>query len=338
MLSVGAEISVGDHLHPSGRLDEATYRLVGHAFDYAGKIAPYSENTRTYTDVALYMSHNENADIGASKLLQLMHLDFDVIESASEIRGHRLVILPDCVRLSGGERAILSDFVTRGGSIVASYESGFEEIGIKKIAPSPYDLDYIECEVVGFNTPFLSYGSAYVTQCEGEILARVYEPYFNRREGHFCGHKNTPYRLEAAEYPALVKNGGVVYFAHPVFGSYNKSGNYVLEEYIKKGILSVYRPYVKAESLPSAAKLRSRVGEDFIALHLLYAPPINRGNVCLLPDFPSLYGVKIQLFTERGVTSVTAPVTGENIEFRQDGDILYINLPPFSLHTLLLIK
>lgn len=338
MLSVGAEISVGDHLHPSGRLDEATYRLIGHAFDYAARLEPYSYGTRAYTDVALFMSHNSDSDVGASKLLQLMQLDFDVIESADELSGHRLVILPDAVCLSAQDKAKLRDFVTRGGSIVASYESGFREIGIKKLSPSPFDLDYIECELDGFNTPFLSYSSAYITECEGETLARVYEPYFNRREGHFCGHKNTPYRLDAAEYPALVKNGGVAYFAHPVFSAYNKSGSYVLEEYIKKGILSVYEPYAAVKNFPSAAKLRTREGDGFIAVHLLYAPPINRGNVCILPDFPTLHGVSVSLRVGRRVSSVTLPVTGEKIPFDTVGDMLRITLPPFSLHTLLIIE
>ena len=338
MLSVGAEISVGDHLHPSGKLDESTYRLIGHAFDYAKSIEPYSENTCAYTDIALYMSHNGDSDIGVSKVLQLMHLDFDVIESTDEIDGHRLIILPDYVHPSDEEMQKLSDFVTRGGSIVASYESGFEKIGVKKIGASPFTLDYIACDVSGFNTPFLSYASAQITECQGEMLAKVYEPYFNRTEGHFCGHKNTPYRLDAAEYPALVKNGGVVYFAHPIFEAYNKSGNYVLEEYIKKGILSVYTPYVSTKSLPSVARLRTRKGEDFIALHLLYSSPVNRGNVCLLPDFPTLHDVEISLSVDRKVKSVIIPTTGKKLRFKQKNGMLHINIPPFALHSLVLIK
>ncbi len=338
MLSVGAEISVGDHLHPCGKLDESTYRMIGHAFDYAKSIEQYSENTHAYTDIALYMSHNGNSDMGASKLLQLLHFDFDVIESADEIDTHRLVILPDRVKLSDEEMQKLADFVTRGGSIVASYESGFENIGVKKMSASPFTLDYIECDVVGFNTPFLSYSAALVTECQGDVMAKVYEPYFNRTEGHFCGHKNTPYRLEAADYPALVKNGNVVYFAHPIFEAYNKSGNYVLEEYIKKGLLSVYRPYVSAKNLPSVARLRTRKGDGFIALHLLYASPVNRGNVCLLPDFPTLYDVEIQLYVDNKVKSVSIPTTGKKLRFRQKNDMLYIKIPPFALHSLLLIK
>ena len=338
MLSVGAAISVGDHLHPSGRLDEATYRMMGHAFSYVDKIAPYAKNTRAYTDIALFMSHNSDSDIGASKLLQIMHLDFDVIESAKEITDHRLVILPDRVTLSDSDKTILADFVARGGSIVASNDSGFEEIGVKKLGTSPFTLDYIKCDVSEFNTPFLSYCTAQLTECKGEILAKVYEPYFNRTEGHFCGHKNTPYKTEAADYPALVKNGTVAYFAHPVFEAYNKSGSFVIEEYIKKGILSVYSPYVDVKEFPSTARLRTRSGDGFLALHLLYAPPVNRGNVCILPDFPTLHGVRVALLYRREVTSVTVPTTGENLPFTRVNDTIYIDVPPFSLHTLLIIK
>ena len=338
MISVGAKISVGDHLHPSGRLDGSTYRLIGHAFHYVDLLTPYANDTRAYTDIALFMSHNSDSDVGASKLLQLMHLDFDVIESAAEIRGHRLIILPDRVDLTDTDRAALVDFVAGGGKIVASYECGFEGIGVKKIAPSPSDLDYIGYTVAGVDTPFLSYSSAYITECAGECLAKVYEPYFNRTHSHFCGHKNTPYRLDAADYPALARNGGVAYFAHPVFAAYNKSGNYVLEEYIKQGILSVYEPYVEIDGFPSAAKLRSRVGDGFIALHLLYAPPIGRGNVCLLPDFPTLHGVKIRLKTDKRVTRVHLPASGRELEFEAKDGMLTIDLPPFSLHERVVIE
>ena len=338
MVSVGAEISVGDHLHPSGRLDESTYRTIGHAFGYIDSLAPYVKDTKAYTDIALFMSHKEASDVGASKLLQLMHLDFDVIESAGELKGHRLVILPDFVSLTDTDKAQLTDFVTRGGSIVASYECGFEGIGVKKLTPSAADLDFIECEAAGVTTPFLSYSSAYVTECEGEVLARVYEPYFNRTHKHFCGHKNTPNKLDAAAYPALVRNGRVAYFAHPVFKAYDESGSYVLEEYIKSGILSVYEPYITAEGLPSAAKLRTRHTDDFIAIHLLYAPPINRGNVCLLPDFPTLHGVKVSVVTERKVKRVSIATTGEILPFTASDGRVTIELPPFSLHTLLIIE
>ncbi|MBQ8344483.1 MAG: beta-galactosidase trimerization domain-containing protein, partial [Clostridia bacterium] len=224
MVSIGASISVGDHLHPLGKLDESTYNVIGYAFDYVKKIEKYSENTKAYTDIAIWMSHDYEADMGASKIVQLMHLEFDVIEHGDDISKYSCIILPDCVKLSDDDKTLLAEFVKNGGSIVASGESGFKEIGIDIKGPSEYDLDFISCKLDEIVTPFLSYTKAYVSQCDGEVLAKVHEPYFSRTFRHFCGHKNTPFKPEAASYPALVKNGNVIYFAHPVFSAYNKSG------------------------------------------------------------------------------------------------------------------
>ena len=338
MLSVGASISVGDHLHPSGDIDESTYALIGHAFDYVKKIERYSENTKAHTNLALWLSHREDSDMGASKLLQNMHLEYDAVDSGDDLGKYSAVILPDRVPLTREDEEALRTFTENGGKLIASYESIPEGLGIEKVRPSECDKDFIQFSIDEFKTPFLSYSSAYIVKTEGEVLADVYEPYFNRTQSHFCGHKNTPYKLEAAEYPALVKCRGVLYFAHPVFEAYNKSGNYVLERYISGAIESFYEKQIEVKNLPSSGKIRLREGNGFLALHVLYAPPINRGNVCLLPDFPKLYEVEVSLKTDRNITSVkTAPCDVEIPFTQKDGKVLF-TLPPFRLHELVILE
>ena len=340
MLSVGASISVGDQLHPSGEIDESAYNIIGHAFEYVKRIEKYSENTKAHSDLAIWLSNSYSSDIGTSKLLQVMHLEYDIVSTGDDLSGYKCLVLPDRVKFSDSDKLALKSFIENGGSIVASYESIFDELGIKKIAPSGFDKDFIKCELEEIKTPFLSYSSAYKVEASGEMLAEVYEPYFNRTEGHFCGHKNTPYKTEAASYPALVKLGNLIYFAHPVFEAYNRSGSYVLERYIINAIEKVYDKAIVTEELPSSARIRLREdkGGKFLALHLLYAPPINRGNVCLLPDFPKLHGVKITLKTDKKISSVISEPDGENIEFIQNGDKITLNVPPFSLHKLIILR
>ncbi len=338
MLSVGASISVGDHLHPSGKIDKSTYAIVGHAFDYVKKIEKYCQNTRAYTDLAIWVSYNYAADVGASKLLQAMHLEYDVIVSGDDLTKYNCIVLPDYVNLSEDDKLALKVFAENGGKIVASYESVFDELGIKKLEPSTSDADFIKCDIDEVTTPFLSYSSAYKVESDGEVLADCYEPYFNRTLRHFCGHKNTPYKTEKAEYPALVKCGNVLYFAHPVFTAYHESGSYVLERYIMNAIDKVYERGIVTEELPSAARIRLREGEDFLALHVLYAPPINRGNVCLLSDFPKLHDVVITVKTDKKITEARYEPTGESVVFTQNGDTVTLELPPFSLHQLVILK
>ncbi len=340
MLSVGASISVGDHLHPSGEIDETTYSIIGHSFDYVKKIEKYSENTKAFSDLAIFMSNSYASDIGASKLLQIMHLEYDVVKSGEDISSYKCIILPDRVKFSDQDKLALRSFCESGGAIVASYESIFDELGITKLEPSFADKDFIKCEFDEIKTPFLSYSSAYKVESDGEVLAEVYEPYFNRTEGHFCGHKNTPYKTEPASYPALVKKGNVIYFAHPVFEAYNKSGSYALERYIINAIDKVYSRAIVTSELPSSARVRLRRSKngDFLALHLLYAPPVNRGNVCLLPDFPKLHDVKITLTVDKKISSVISEPDKENIKFTQNGNKVTVYVPPFSLHKLIILR
>ena len=340
MLSVGASISVGDHLHPSANIDDSTYHIIGHAFDYVKKIEKYSENTHAYTDLAIWLSHREHSDLGASIILQNMHLEYDVIESGDKLDKYKCIILPDYVSLTDEDKASLVKFTERGGCVIASYESIFDELGVHKIEPSQCDCDYIKCNVAYVTTPFLSYSSAYKVSTDAEVLADIHEPYFNRTHGHFCGHKNTPYKKEAAEYPALVRCANVIYFAHPVFEAYKASGNFILEKYISQGIELAYEKSLLTTELPSTARVRVREDNDgkFLALHVLYAPPVNRGNVCLLPDFPTLHGVTVSIKVDRAISSVTAEPSGEKIAFTQDNGHVTLTLPPFKLHTLLILK
>lgn len=342
MISIGASMSVGDHLHPSGEIDEGTYEIIGHAFDYAKKIEKFSENTEAYTDIAIWMSHDYESDMGASKLLQIMHLEYDVIVSGDDLGKYACIILPDNVKLSERDEKAILRFIDNGGAVVASYASAFDGLGIEKIEPSSADADYIKCDFAEVKTPFLSYSSAYKVRVPSgaEILAEVYEPYFNRTLRHFCGHKNTPQKPCAADYPALLKCGSVLYFAHPVFKSYNETGSYILEEYIKRAIKRVYSPAIETSELPSSGRVRIRESKDgdFLALHLLYAPPVNRGNVCLLPDFPKLHDVVVRVKVNRKINSVTAVPNGEKVVFSQNGGELVLEIPPFSLHTLIVIE
>ena len=340
MISIGASMSVGDHLHPLGKIDKSTYAVIGYAFEYADKIEKYSENTKAYTDIAMWSSHDFDADIGCSKMLQMMQLEFDVLEAGDSVDKYNCIVLPDKVKLSQEDKEKLAEFAKNGGKLIVSGESVFDELNIKYLGKSEFDCDYIECEIDEICTPFLSYSVANKVECSGEVLATVHEPYFSRTGRHFCGHANTPFRMEAASYPALVKCGNVLYFAHPVFTAYNKSGNYILQKFIKKGFDAVYNKGLKVEGLASCGRVRMRKANDgsFYALHLLYAPPINRGNVCLLEDFPRIDGIKVSVNIPNKVKSVVVQPCNEAIEFTQNGEALSFTVNNLQNHKLIVIN
>ena len=312
---------------------------MGHAFDYIDKIEKYSENTEAYTDIAIWTSHTDS-DLGCSKLLQIMHLEYDVVESGDDLSKYQCVILPDAVKLTEGDKKALVAYANNGGKLVVSGKSIFPELGFECLGESEYDLDYIKCDIDEVTTPFLAYSHAYKVKAEGEVMAEVYEPFFNRTWRHFCGHKNTPNKAEPAEYPALIRKGNVLYFAHPVFEAYNKSGNYVLQKYIMKGIESIYDKCLKLSNFYSCGRVRVRKSKNdsFYALHLLYAPPVNRGNVCLLEDFPLLNNINVELKLTEQVKRVVSKPDGEEIPFTQANGILKFTVNNLHIHKLVVIE
>ena len=58
----------------------------------------------------------------------------------------------------------------------------------------------------------------------------------------------------------------------------------------------------------------------------------------LLPDFPKLYDVTVSIKVDKTITSVISEPDGQPIEFKQSGDTVTFNVPPFKLHQLIVLK
>ena len=84
--------------------------------------------------------------------------------------------------------------------------------------------------------------------------------------------------------------------------------------------------------------MRKSSSESFYALHLLYAPPVNRGTVCLLEDFPRIDGIKVSVNIPEKVKSVVAQPTNETISFVQNGEKLSFEVNNLQTHKLIVIN
>ena len=71
--------SIGDHLHPDGKMETQTYRNIGYAYDYSEKIAPYCFGGEPTANLGVYISGNRAADEGLSNILIENQLDYEVV-------------------------------------------------------------------------------------------------------------------------------------------------------------------------------------------------------------------------------------------------------------------
>lgn len=185
-LTFGAKCSIGDQMHPSGVLDEATYRLIGNAYAEVEKKEKYLANTKLVTDIAILSLeaigseyghynltsiaeletlgedyYNENlisqasrSDVGAFRLLKECGFLFDIIDTQVDFTTYKIIIIPDygVLRLELAEK--LNDFIRKGGRLFLSGNSGiledtgelFMDLGYQIIGKSDFSPIYISPE------------------------------------------------------------------------------------------------------------------------------------------------------------------------------------------------
>lgn len=347
MIANGAACNFGDQLHPSGQMDRETYRNIGEAYAYVEKIEDYGPGGIPYSKLGVWLTLCDEADRGTVNMLLEMHYDF---VPANEKNLNRLttLIVPSQPCLSGAQATAISAWVGRGGKLLV-FEAGaldpkkthfLLDVGADYLGASEYDCDYtlvhtdFGARVV--STPFLNYSPGLHTKTTtGQPLAVIREPYFNRTYAHYNGHANTPYQLVDSPFPAVVRNGNVVFFAHPLDRLYYASGVRLHRELFKSAIDQLGAEAVlKVMELPSSGRvslLRQETKNRYVA-HLLYSPALQRGDCKVIEDLPSISGVTLEMRVPERATRLRMIPDGETLAFTQENGTVKVAVPTFAMH------
>jgi hypothetical protein len=226
MISNGVSCNFGDQLHPSGEMDLETYRNIGEAYKYVEKIEKFGLGGIPVSKLGIWLTLNNEADHGAVNMLLELHQDF-IVANENNLAGLKLLIIPSSKCLSGAQADKINSWVKNGGKLVVFAEGALDrsgnkfllDVGADYLTKSDFQFDFTVAKTaIGKNivtTPFLNYEAGLLAKpTTGTILANIREPYFNRTYGKYNGHRETPYKLEDSQYPAVIRNGNVIFFAH----------------------------------------------------------------------------------------------------------------------------
>ena len=243
-----------------------------------------------------------DADAGAVRVLLEGHVMFDVIDGEEDFSRYALLVLPDEVLLDSALAEKLRAYVAAGGSLILSGSSGMDagersfllDVGADYAGgTSPWNPDYLRVRNLErytgskagarmVDSPFVVYERARMVQArEAEVFADVHTPYFNRDWNHFCSHQHAPFRKEpSAEYHGAIRYGRILYYSHPLFTAYKRSGQPLLRDLLLLGLESLLPGKLPDLAIPSGARmtLMRQEAERRTILHLLYAPPSLRGS------------------------------------------------------------
>ena len=371
MLALNAKCSIGDQLHPTGRLDQATYDLVGPVYREVARKEEWCRGATPVTDIGVYNVEEFTGErltaetVGAVRMLQEGGHQFDVVDSETSWDGYRVLILPDAVTLDEELARKVSNYLAAGGKLIASFESGLmpdrsdfalPAWGVRKTGDGPVDacgglvrgsnfpkgdyVDYLRAEraLAGGlrDTEYVMYmrGLEIEAGKGTEILARMVPAYFDRTWQHFCSHRQTPSSGEPAG-PAAARTGEVIYFAHPIFRQYNQNAPRWCKQLLLNALDMLMPDPVLRHGGPSSVltAVNEQAVENRWVVHLLHYVPERRGqDFDVIEDVLPLYDVGVSLRLPGPVAGVHCVPGGEPLAFKEAMGRISFTVPKLEGH------
>ena len=354
MMAFGAGVCIGDQMHPLGFIEEETFRNVAYAFQYAQQIDEYCFDAEETSALGVVLTFIAEIDEGVSKVLLEAHLDFDIVLPGDDLSRFDTIILPERVFLDADEAARFNAFLRSGGKLFIVGRSGLDteekdfvlNLPLHYEGKSEYEMDFIQLEP-GFakelvHAPFLCYRPAYRISAgtNTKVLAWVYEPYFNRTMAQFCSHCVTPYRPEQSAYPAVIAGKNFVYVAHDAFSMYRTNGAQLHRDYLTQALGVLYQKPVLTVGLMSGGRTRLawQPQNRRYVLHLLYGPPIVRGNCLVLEDFPEVRETPVTIRTDKSIARVVLRPQNVSLDFEKTNEGITFTISSFRMHQIITIE
>lgn len=353
-VACGAKCSIGDQMHPDGYMDMATYRLIGKAYSEVEKLEKWLDGVSSVADIAIlsdeavsnYYSdaktltfEGTNADVGAVRIMLEGKYLFDVIDTNEDLDKYKLVVLPDSIRLDDNLTSVLKRFVSKGGKILATGESGLKkekdefalDLGAEYCGKSEYRPVYFRPQFdLGCldNSAFVIYSQSYDIKANGDILVTRENPYFNRTTFEFCSHQHTPNNKKTT-CPAVTVGHDGAYISTDIFNEYATKGSLIsklIAEHVIDTLLGENKTLRTSLPAQGVVTLMEQKKENRLVNHLLYASPVKRGQgIEVIEDIVPLYGVEVSLKSDRKPSRVYLAPDEKDIPFEYaDGEIKYL--------------
>jgi len=362
MLALNAKCSIGDQLHPKGMLDKATYDLIGGAYSKVAQKEAWCEGAKAVTEIGVLSTEEYSlpgmggrtpeAMMGIIRILQEGARQFDILDSVSDFKKYKILILPDNIPVSNALNEKIQKYMSGGGSLISSFQSGLgadgksfniDQLGVSLVGEAPFSPDFIVPKAAlakGLpDTELVMYlkGMQVKAMPGSEVLADANVPYFNREWDHFSSHKHTP-SSEKVGYPAIIKNGRCIYFMHPIFTQYQRNAPNWCKKLVLNSIDLLHPDTLVRHSGPSSVitMLNEQVDKKRTILHMLHYIPERRGTEFdVIEDVIPLYNLTVSVKSDRKVNNVTLVPQNKAIPFKINNQRIEFDLKELIGHQMI---
>ena len=339
MLSFGFACSIGDQLEPYGRLNPATYRLIGKVYEQFEQREAWARPSVPLTQVALITSESDAHEhlipetmFGAAQLLEELAIQFDVLDTSMALENYELVILPDDLLIDGEYSRRLDAYVAAGGKVIACHHGGLDSqgrypacFGAAYEGENPLFPDFLIAE--GEIAQGLEPENEYVVYMQGAKIRpqsavpvmNARAPYFVREGTHFSSHRYTP-SAHGTPYPAVVRHGNVVLFSHPLFAQYRENAPAWIKTIFSNALDLLMPNRIVRHNGPSTLSVQvlGQPEQKRTCLHILsYIPVRKSATIDIIEERTAVHDVQIEVHIPGGFSR--ARLVPENVPLEVRG-------------------
>lgn len=360
MVASGAACSVGDQLHPRGRLDAAAYKQLGDVYERIEALEPWITGAVAVPEIGVLLAETgprfqtigRDIDEGAMRMLLEIHRPFQFLDSKSEFTPYRVLIAPDDLPFPPELASKIEAYLQGGGALLLSHRAGLTpegdgfsiDIGVEYLGDAPHSPDFL-VTTAEIGPPLSDFPQALyergsrVHAVGAETLAHVGYPYFTRSAEQIMSHRHTAFD-RVSEDSAVTQTGRIIYCHSPLFSAYRQHGVPAYRTLVEV-LLDRLAPerVVESPDLPTTAEvyvLRQPEHGGRHIMHVIHAVPQRRGEgIDIVEDVLPLYNVRVGLRTDQAITSVELVPGGDTLQHESLDGITWVNVPVVIGHQVL---
>lgn len=353
MLAHGAACSIGDQLHPRGRLNPAAYELIGQVYAHAAACEPWTTGARALTEIAVlrapggYFDEPGCALDGVTRMFTQLKYQFDILPHDAAFDRYRLVVIPDDLTVDETLIRRLRQFTRRGGAVLLSTDpAGFAaDAGVEVQGESPYTATYLRFEpsiaMGGPPTEHVIYerGRRLRARRGATVLARIVEPYFERAWDHFCSHAQTPNRPDPSPYAAAVQHGRVITISFPVFRCYAQHGNLPYRHLVQRCVERLLPDRLIEVTGPSTLEVSVMKQRHRVVVHLLqFIAERRTPQLDIIEDIIPLQNVPLSVRLAPRPRRVYLAPSERSLDFSYEAGWVRVTVPVVAGHQMLVLE
>ncbi len=359
----GSGITIGDQLHPNGRLEPAVYQVIGQAMKLGKTIEPYV-NGASFVPYVAYLRQ----DLKASSTIIDSGIHFNVVDEEMPLDPYKALVIPMASKLSDNYLQKLEGYINNGGKLiiygnpskklqailgVEKYDLDIPIVSIKdnenltgafirnrnKVLPTAAAMDIMVKQPIVAVRP---------TENTQEIAPLVWQ--MNHGTTHRLSHQQSPPMDDVSGYSAItyrtLGKGEIIFCPLSVMEAYAKDGFTQMRHIFKDMFQKVVKPEERLVEVESMIGIEVSVmqQENKTVIHLVSGLQSRRATLEPMPvidGFPMVQEAILKINKDLVNNRTLKIVTDNLIELsplnEEDNQVIY-QIPDFKINSVFVLE